>query len=115
MECFKNLSSCHRQNPALSAMGTCRELLSLAMDNLKKSSEKSHDNIRSWLSTATTDLQTCGDGFEDLSKQVRKIAEAKLKNSTEYTSNTLAIATGIGKYEKATRKHQQKANSNARK
>ncbi|XP_073275498.1 putative pectinesterase/pectinesterase inhibitor 24 [Primulina huaijiensis] len=112
------------KEPALSAMGICRELLSLAMDNVNKSSSSndgsslekiSYENIRSWLSAAATDLQTCEDGFEDLSKEVRNIAAVKLKNSTEYTSNTLAIATEIGKCEKATREHLQTANSNARK
>ncbi|XP_073051708.1 putative pectinesterase/pectinesterase inhibitor 24 [Primulina eburnea] len=111
------------KEPALSAMGICRELLSLAMDNVNKSSssndgssfEKSYDHIRSWLSAAATDLQTCEDGFEDLSKEVRNIAAVKLKNSTEYTSNTLAIATEIGKCKKATREHLQTANPNARK
>ncbi|KZV33079.1 Pectinesterase [Dorcoceras hygrometricum] len=104
--------------PALSAMGTCREVLALAMDNVNQSSlmdgsslEKSCDNIRTRLSAAATDLQTCQDGFEDLSMELRSIVVAKLKRSTEYTSNTLAIATEIGKCESATRK----ANSNARK
>ncbi|KAI3464405.1 hypothetical protein Pfo_021068 [Paulownia fortunei] len=89
---------------ALSALESCRVLLSLALDNINNSlsssdellsSHETRDNIRTWLSAAGADLQTCSDGFGDLVYDVRKLVLEKLRNSTEYSSNSLAIITLI--------------------
>ncbi|KAI3464406.1 hypothetical protein Pfo_021069 [Paulownia fortunei] len=87
---------------ALSALQSCRIFFSLALDNINNSlssteltSPETRDNIRTWLSAACADLQTCEDGFDDLSDEIRNIVTEKLKNSTEYTENSLAIITEI--------------------
>ncbi|KAK3011662.1 hypothetical protein RJ639_010675 [Escallonia herrerae] len=77
------------------ALQNCRELLGLALDHLNSSLSMSGvtvfeaiDDVVTWLSSAGTYQQTCIDGFDNaLSTSVSQ----HLKNSTEFTSNSLAI------------------------
>ncbi|KAK1263694.1 putative pectinesterase/pectinesterase inhibitor 24 [Acorus gramineus] len=87
------------------AVADCQELLGLAMDNLNDSlstnidlapPEDVLDDLKTWLSAAMTDQQTCIDGFIDsASTDLKEEVTDLLKNSTEFTSNSLAIITGI--------------------
>lgn len=82
---------------ALSALGSCRELLSLAMDNLNKSlscsvqTAESRGNLMSWLCATSSDLQTCVDGFDDLVRGVRNYVFEKLKTPLDQTTNSSTI------------------------
>ncbi|XP_057981144.1 pectinesterase-like [Malania oleifera] len=89
----------------------CRALLVLAVDHLNSSLAPGDltvadtvDNLRTWLSAAGTYLETCIDGFEELfpsgaPSHVREF----LKNSTELTSNSLAIVTSISEIARSVR------------
>ncbi|KAF6139861.1 hypothetical protein GIB67_009708 [Kingdonia uniflora] len=88
---------------ATAALENCRDLLDLAMDHLN-SALSSHidatlleivDDLKTWLSAAGTYQQTCIDGLENASGEIKGIVSKFLTNSTEYTSNSLAIITGI--------------------
>ncbi|KAF8393701.1 hypothetical protein HHK36_021948 [Tetracentron sinense] len=83
---------------SVEALDSCNELLGLAIDHLNitlSSTEltllEAVDDLKTWLSAAGTYQQTCIDSFENVSMRVSE----QLKNSTEFTSNTLAIVTGI--------------------
>ncbi|KAK6114779.1 hypothetical protein DH2020_007048 [Rehmannia glutinosa] len=90
---------------ALSALESCRTFLSLASYNvnntLSSSTGVTRDDIRTWLSAANADLETCKYGFADLAEDVRNVVVDKLKNSTEFTINSLAIITEIDKCERS--------------
>lgn len=49
------------------------------------------DNLRAWLSAAVTEMETCLDGFEGTTCGFREKMEAAMVNSTQFTSNGLAI------------------------
>ncbi|KAF2285110.1 hypothetical protein GH714_037919 [Hevea brasiliensis] len=55
------------------------------------------DDVRTWLSTAITDLETCIDGFKDTGKRLILTDEVRyaMTNSTRFTSNSLAIASNL--------------------
>ncbi|XP_027096773.1 putative pectinesterase/pectinesterase inhibitor 24 [Coffea arabica] len=89
---------------ALAALESCQELLSLALDHLNSSLTvqdttllEAFDGFRTWLSSAGTYQQTCIDDLRaaapglNLSDHVSE----KLRNSTEYTSNSLAIVSSL--------------------
>lgn len=84
------------------ALHNCGELISLALDHLNSSLASSTsvvdavDDLRTWLSSAGTYQQTCIDGLEG-DKKLRDEVSLHLKNSTELTSNGLAIISWIGK------------------
>ncbi|XP_073042386.1 pectinesterase-like [Primulina eburnea] len=90
---------------SISSLGTCIQLLSIALDNLNSSlpttnsdasmSKEARDNFRTWLSASYADLQTCVDGFDDASHDVRRQVMGKLNNSTISVSNSLAIICKI--------------------
>ncbi|XP_027356628.1 putative pectinesterase/pectinesterase inhibitor 24 [Abrus precatorius] len=83
----------------------CKELLGLAIDHLNStlsSGENSSlldvlDDLKTWLSAAGTYQQTCIDGFEEAEAALKTSVANNLKNSTEFTSNTLAIVTWLDK------------------
>ncbi|KAL3502233.1 hypothetical protein ACH5RR_036682 [Cinchona calisaya] len=91
---------------ALAAFESCQELLSLALDHLNCSLTKSgntsfdaFDDLRTWLSSAGTYQQTCIDGFEAAALPgLNSYLTDKLKNSTEFTSNSLAIVSSLESY-----------------
>lgn len=87
---------------ALAAIESCRELCSLALDHLNSSLavdgatvlDAVHD-LRTWLSSAVTYQETCMDGLSDASAALAGFAGENFKNSTEYTSNSLAFISSI--------------------
>ncbi|XP_022866488.1 probable pectinesterase/pectinesterase inhibitor 46 [Olea europaea var. sylvestris] len=86
----------------LAALESCQELISLALDHLNDSLSiedmklfEAFEDLRTWLSSAGTYQQTCIDGLENGSNGLHSILVQNLKNSTEYTSNSLAIISSI--------------------
>ncbi|XP_057798405.1 putative pectinesterase/pectinesterase inhibitor 24 [Salvia miltiorrhiza] len=87
---------------ALAAIDSCRELCFLALDHLNDSIsvggatvfEAVHD-LRTWLSSAGTYQQTCIDGLSEADAALSSLAEDHFRNSTEYTSNSLAFVSAI--------------------
>ncbi|RWR74961.1 putative pectinesterase/pectinesterase inhibitor 24 [Cinnamomum micranthum f. kanehirae] len=84
------------------ALSDCKELLGLAVDHVNGSLLSSDlssldlvDDLKTWLSATGTYLQTCIDGFANATKEAQLQVSNSLKNSTEFTSNSLAILTGI--------------------
>ncbi|WJX36547.1 pectinesterase [Trifolium repens] len=101
---FKNLIGNDSKNKE--ALKNCRDLLDLAVDHLNNSLTTSGENsslfqvfddLQTWLSAAGTYQQTCIEGFEDTKEELKKSVVSYLKNSTECTSNSLAIITWINK------------------
>ena len=86
---------------SIAVLENCRELLSLAIDHLNSSLSSSSevsviqavDDLRTWLSAAGTNQQTCIDGFEELKGDIETSVQDHLKYSSELTSNSLAIIT----------------------
>lgn len=81
------------------ALDDCFELLDLAIDNLNSSmssSMDSFDDLKTWLSAAGTCQETCINGFES-NETLKSTVLGFLKNSTEFSSNSLAIITEISK------------------
>ncbi|XP_059295004.1 probable pectinesterase/pectinesterase inhibitor 46 [Lycium ferocissimum] len=84
------------------ALQSCHDLLSLALDSLneslsipKKSLSDAFSDLKTSLSAAGTYQQTCIDGFGNITYAFASIASHNLKNSGEYTSNSLAIIDNI--------------------
>ncbi|KAJ6823646.1 pectinesterase 3-like [Iris pallida] len=93
------------------ALRDCKELFGDAADrigdsiaSLTSSSSKAAavlltgpkiDDLKTWLSAAVTDQETCLDGFEGTTGGLREKMEAAMTNSTQLTSNSLAIAAGM--------------------
>ncbi|KAH0718227.1 hypothetical protein KY285_014258 [Solanum tuberosum] len=82
----------------IKAFKSCHDLLSLALDSLNdslsipnKSLLEAFTDLKTTLSAAGTYQQTCIDGFGNITS----IAKHNLKNSGEYTSNSLAIIDNI--------------------
>ncbi|EOY19879.1 Root hair specific 12 [Theobroma cacao] len=90
---------------SIAALENCGELLSLAIDHLNSSLSSSGevsviqavDDLRTWLSSASTYQQTCIDAFEELKGDTKASVHDHLKYSSELTSNSLAIITWISK------------------
>ncbi|KAL7107264.1 hypothetical protein ACP275_06G043300 [Erythranthe tilingii] len=85
------------------ALQSCQELFTLALDHLNNSVTINDMNLldafgdlRTWLSSAATYQETCMDELESISSGLTSFAGESLKNSTEYTSNSLAIITSAG-------------------
>ncbi|KAF5950358.1 hypothetical protein HYC85_012351 [Camellia sinensis] len=89
-------------NMSLAALESCRKLLDLALDHLNTSYlstadlttitlHDAFDDLKTWLSSAGTYQQTCIDGFADVVETLKSDAIKYLQNSTEFTSNSLAI------------------------
>ncbi|KAJ8549838.1 hypothetical protein K7X08_033545 [Anisodus acutangulus] len=84
------------------ALESCDDLLSLALDSLNeslaipnKSLLEAFSDLKTRLSAAGTYQQTCIDGFGNITYAFASIASHNLKNSGEYTSNSLAIIDNI--------------------
>ncbi|KAL0322649.1 UNVERIFIED_CONTAM: putative pectinesterase/pectinesterase inhibitor 46 [Sesamum angustifolium] len=84
----------------LAALESCQELLFLAVYHLNTSLAvdgltllEAFDDLRTWISAAGTCQETCIDGLGN--STLSSIVLQKLKNSTEFTSNSLAIITSI--------------------
>ncbi|XP_059455214.1 probable pectinesterase/pectinesterase inhibitor 46 [Corylus avellana] len=101
-----NIFNGNSDNMTVAALENCRQLLSLALDHLNGTLFSSSlsltevaDDLQTWLSSAGTYQETCKEGFENATIQ-SSIANW-LKNSTELTSNSLAIISWISKIESA--------------
>ncbi|KAJ6825351.1 pectinesterase 3-like [Iris pallida] len=91
------------------ALRDCRELFDDAVGRLNDSiaslgaaagggkvlTDSKIGDLKSWLSAAVTDQETCLDGFEGTTGGLREKMEAAMTNSTQFTSNSLAIVAGI--------------------
>ncbi|KAG9459763.1 hypothetical protein H6P81_004271 [Aristolochia fimbriata] len=64
-------------------------------DDGKILSKAKINDLRTWLSSALTNQETCLDGLGESSAEFRNLMSSYLKNSTQFTSNSLAIATKI--------------------
>ncbi|KAI4323654.1 hypothetical protein L6164_023243 [Bauhinia variegata] len=90
-------------NRTKEALRNCGELLGLAVDHLNSSLSSAEvsslldvfDDLQTWLSAAGTYQQTCIDGLEEVKKELKNTAMNHLKNSSEFTSNSLAIISSI--------------------
>ncbi|XP_058745717.1 putative pectinesterase/pectinesterase inhibitor 24 [Vicia villosa] len=92
-------------NRTKEALVNCKDLLDLAVDHLNSSlayGGKSSlvdvlDDLETWLSASGTYQQTCIDGLEEAEEALKLNITTNLKNSTELTSNSLAIITWLNK------------------
>ncbi|XP_020238113.1 putative pectinesterase/pectinesterase inhibitor 24 [Cajanus cajan] len=99
------LSGLNVDNRTKEGFRNCVDLLGLAVDHLNgslASGGKSSlldviEDLRTWLSAAGTYHQTCIDGFEKAEESLKSSVISNLKNSTEFTSNSLAIVTWLNK------------------
>lgn len=80
-----------------SAYDDCLELLEDSVDQLSSSlssvgsDAKSSDDVMTWLSAALTNHDTCTEGFEGVSGNVKSHMDLHLKELSELISNSLAI------------------------
>lgn len=91
------------------AVHDCKELFDDAINRLNDSSvalteakpgekilsDSRINDLKTWLSAAITDQETCLDGFEGAADGFQKKLKAAMVNSTRFTSNSLAIVSGI--------------------
>ncbi|XP_045800498.1 putative pectinesterase/pectinesterase inhibitor 24 [Trifolium pratense] len=92
-------------NRTKEALMNCKDLLDLAIDHLNNSLSyggKSSlldvlEDLETWLSASGTYQQTCIDGLEEAEELLKSSITTNLKNSTELTSNSLAIITWLNK------------------
>uniref|UniRef100_A0A7N0THH6 Pectinesterase n=1 Tax=Kalanchoe fedtschenkoi TaxID=63787 RepID=A0A7N0THH6_KALFE len=87
-------------NMTTQAVQNCKTLLGLATDHVNNSLLAasgdlslihSVTDLQTWLSTAATCQETCLDGFEFETQEIQSSVMDTLRNSTELTSNSLAI------------------------
>lgn len=90
------------------ALEVCKEVLNDAVDYLSdsissmdvKSGEKllsvtKIDDLKTWVSTVLTNQETCLDALEEMNATFVEDTQSKMKNPTEYASNSLAIVSKI--------------------
>uniref|UniRef100_A0A0E0H6E2 pectinesterase n=1 Tax=Oryza nivara TaxID=4536 RepID=A0A0E0H6E2_ORYNI len=84
-----------------SAIEMCKKLLDDAIEDLRgmaslKPEEvtKHVNDLRCWLSSVMTYIYTCADGFDK--PELKEAMDKLLQNSTELSSNALAIITSLG-------------------
>ncbi|XXG81575.1 hypothetical protein AAC387_Pa09g2172 [Persea americana] len=78
------------------ALNDCNLLFSNAIEQLNDSlSSTKLDDIRTWISAALTNQETCLDNIGSVSVEFRGLMQTAMANSTEYTSNSLSIATKV--------------------
>lgn len=90
------------------AFGVCQTVLQDAVDHLNDSASLMEPNqgqkllspstitdMRTWLSTAITDQETCFDALEEANFTHLGDLKLTVQNSTEFSSNSLAIVTKI--------------------
>ncbi|KAE8818576.1 putative pectinesterase/pectinesterase inhibitor 21 [Hordeum vulgare] len=90
-------------NITLSAIGECKKLLDDAIVDLKDMAGMRADQVvgqvndlRVWLSGVMTYIYTCADGFDK--PELKQAMDKLLTNSTELSSNALAIITRVGQF-----------------
>lgn len=90
------------------ALKDCKELFDDAMDRFNDSLSSMQageeeklltpakiDDLKTWLSAAVTDQETCLDGFEGTTGDIKVKMEKAMVSSMQFTSNSLAIVAGI--------------------
>ncbi|KAF0890798.1 hypothetical protein E2562_004283 [Oryza meyeriana var. granulata] len=84
-----------------SAIQMCKKLLDDATDDLRGMASLTPEQVtehiadlRSWLSGVMTYIYTCADGFDK--PELKEAMDKVLQNSTELSSNALAIITRLG-------------------
>ncbi|KAI3803303.1 hypothetical protein L1987_31453 [Smallanthus sonchifolius] len=90
------------------ALNVCDIVLNDAVDYLRdsissmdvKSGEKllsvtKIDDLKTWLSTAITNQETCLDALDEMNSTFLTETKSRMQNSTEYASNSLAIVSKI--------------------
>ncbi|CAA0816151.1 Pectinesterase 1 [Striga hermonthica] len=83
------------------ALGVCGTVLSDAVDHLNDSIAAARgggggiEDLKTWLSTAVTDQETCTDALREAGAAFAAEAEVLMRNSTELASNSLAIVSRI--------------------
>ncbi|XP_073365762.1 uncharacterized protein [Aegilops tauschii subsp. strangulata] len=87
----------------LSAIGECKKLLDDAIVDLKDMAGLRADQVvvqvndlRVWISGVMTYIYTCADGFDK--PELKHAMDKLLRNSTELSSNALAIITRVGQF-----------------
>ncbi|KAK2973524.1 hypothetical protein RJ640_010579 [Escallonia rubra] len=91
---------------AVSALNDCASLLGDAVSQLNNSAsllggekaaltEDKISDMKTWISAAMTDQDTCVDGLEETASTVVDEVKGKVQRSTEYMSNSLAILANI--------------------
>ncbi|KQJ84896.1 hypothetical protein BRADI_5g23550v3 [Brachypodium distachyon] len=99
-----------------SAIGECKKLLDDAVGDLKDMAGLRADQVvshvkdlRTWLSGVMTYIYTCADGFDK--PELKEAMDKLLQNSTELSSNALAIVTRVGEFLKGQESAQKNGTS----
>ncbi|KAD5961298.1 hypothetical protein R6Q59_014253 [Mikania micrantha] len=88
------------------AVADCLENMSDSVDEMKKSMvemkrldgpefNEKMGNVKTWVSAALTDEDTCMDGFEENDGKMKETIRGFIVNVGELTSNALALITNI--------------------
>ncbi|XP_027167376.1 pectinesterase 3-like [Coffea eugenioides] len=90
------------------ALGVCQTVFDEAVDAVNESilslnvidsnkvfSVKRIHDLKTWLSTSLTDLETCLDTLEEVNATILEDVRTSMKNSTEFASNSLAIVSKL--------------------
>ncbi|CAH1425394.1 unnamed protein product [Lactuca virosa] len=104
----ESLMNATSDDKAKEALKVCKVVLDDALDYLSdsissmdvKSGDKllslnKIDDMKTWLSTALTNQDTCLDALEEMNSTFLVDVKSKMQNSTEYASNSLAIVSKI--------------------
>ncbi|KAK8449794.1 hypothetical protein SEVIR_7G269750v4 [Setaria viridis] len=90
-----------KDNLTRNAMDVCKKLLEDATEDLRDMARLKPvevlghvKDLRTWLSGVMTYIYTCADGFEK--PELKEAMDKVLQNSTELSSNALAIITRLG-------------------
>ncbi|OEL29150.1 putative pectinesterase/pectinesterase inhibitor 45 [Dichanthelium oligosanthes] len=90
-----------KDNLTRNAMDVCKKLLDDATEDLRDMARlkpmevlQHVKDLRTWLSGVMTYIYTCADGFEK--PELKEAMDKVLQNSTELSSNALAIITQLG-------------------
>ncbi|KAG0492399.1 hypothetical protein HPP92_005797 [Vanilla planifolia] len=89
-------------NFSADSISDCKQLLTLAATHIEDcfssgdfTNESFIDDLKTWLSASITDLHTCLDGLDPKLNELKARVAITMKNSTELTSNSLALLRQI--------------------
>lgn len=89
-------SDCQSQiEDAVSRLNDSVVAMEVCSGGEKALTETKISNLRTWISAAMTDQETCLDGLEETGSTALDEVKTKMKKSQEYTSNCLAILANI--------------------
>ncbi|VVB18315.1 unnamed protein product [Arabis nemorensis] len=106
----KTLANASNDERVKSALAVCGDLIEYAMDQIVETvsalkegdvksmlSSKTIHDVKTWLSAAITYHETCFDTLDELKTEYAEslTLKAAMKNSTEFTSNSLAIVAKV--------------------